>query len=144
MIDCIGLDELFERLEDLGDTSNLEKAMGKAAAFVEGEARENAPKGDTGDLKKFMSSRVEHDGDNILGVVFNPLEYAPYVEYGTGLFAEVRGRTDVPWQYYDEKTGEFIWTYGIHPMPYMRPALNDNRETVLRLLQEGLTNGKSS
>jgi len=54
---------------------------------VEAEAKKNAPKG-TGELRRSITSRVEDDK----GIVYTPLEYAPYVEYGTGLFAENGGR----------------------------------------------------
>ena len=77
-------------------------------------------------------------GDEIIGTVFTPLEYAPYVEYGTGLYAESGGRKDVPWAYKDEKTGKLIWTAGQHPNPFMRPALNENRERIVGLIREGL------
>ncbi len=73
---------------------------------------------------------------NGVGMVYTPLEYAPYVEYGTGLYAEEGGRKDVPWAYEDEETGELIWTAGQHPSPYMRPALNENRQQILRILRE--------
>ncbi|WP_299043873.1 hypothetical protein [uncultured Campylobacter sp.] len=47
----------------------------------------------------------------MVGVVYTPLEYAPYVEYGTGLFAVEGGRADVPWSYQNDK-GEWISTSG--------------------------------
>ena len=59
------------------------------------------------------------------------------VEYGTGLFAESGGRKDVPWCYMDEKTGEFIWTSGQHPKPYMRPALEENKDDIIKIIKEG-------
>ena len=142
MIEFNGFEEVFKHLEKLGDTSNLEAALGKACALVEGVAREKAPKGKTGDLRKFMSSEVEHNGEDLIGIVFNPLEYAPYVEFGTGLYAEKGGRKDVPWAYEDEKTGELIWTAGQKPQPFLRPALNENREEIKRILMEGLTNDR--
>ena len=81
------------------------------------------------------------DGANgIEGVVFTPLEYAPYVEYGTGLFAEEGGRKDVPWCYQDDE-GEWHTTSGQHPQPFMRPALDENREQILRILKEAIKNG---
>ena len=61
------------------------------------------------------------------------------VEYGTGLYAEGgNGRKEVPWAYKDEKTGELIWTAGQHPHPFMRPALNDNRNDIIATIKEGI------
>ncbi len=133
-----GLEEVLERLEGLTDTQNIEDALGKACALVERSAKQKAPKG-TGELRRSITSKVEQDGNNFVGVVFTPLEYAPYVEFGTGLFAENGGRQDVPWNYQDDK-GEWHSTSGMKPRPYMRPALNENREQIKRIIGEAITN----
>lgn len=135
-IEFEGLNELLETLEELGNLDNIEDALGKACALVERSAKQKAPKG-TGELRRSITSKVESNGSNIQGVVYTPLEYAPYVEFGTGLFAESGGRQDVPWNYQDDK-GEWHSTSGMKPRPYMRPALNENREEILRILKEGI------
>ena len=132
-----GIDEVIEKLDGLLDMGQLKQAMGRACALVERSAKQKAPKG-TGELRRSITSKVEED-DGIKGVVFTPLEYAPYVEYGTGLFAENGGRTDVPWNYQDDE-GEWHTTSGQHPQPYMRPALNENREDIIKILKEGINN----
>lgn len=133
-----GLDELLDSLDKLADLDNFEGALQKACALVERDAKQNAPK-DTGELRRSITSKVERDGNEVRGVVYTPLEYAPYVEYGTGLFAESGGRQDVPWNYQDDR-GEWHSTSGRKPHPYMRPALDDNREQILRIIKEGLLN----
>ncbi len=129
-----GLEEILDSLGNLSDTNNLKAALGRACALVERSAKEKAPKGN-GDLRRSITSKVE----DTEGIVYTPLEYAPYVEYGTGLFAENGGRQDVPWCYQDDE-GEWHSTSGQHPRPYMRPALNENREKILKILKEGLIN----
>lgn len=131
-----GDEELLELLGKMEDATQLKDALTQACLIVERAARENAPTG-TGELKRSIASRIDDNGGTLEGVVYTPLEYAPYVEYGTGLFAEKGGRTDVPWNYKDDK-GEWHRTSGQKPQPYMRPALNDNREQVLDKLKEGL------
>ena len=137
-IEIDGIEKLIERLDSLASTENMERAVGRACALVEGDARRKAPK-DSGDLRRFMDSKVTVSGDDIVGTVFNPLEYAPYAEFGTGLFAENGGRKDVPWCYKDEDTGELIFTRGQKPQPFLRPALNENREGIKRILKGGLS-----
>lgn len=128
------VDNLEKRIEENG-----ESALTKACEFVEGEAKMRAPKGRTGDLARSIQSKVENVDGNLEGTIFTPLEYAPYVEFGTGIHAaNGNGRQDVPWAYEDEVTGELIWTAGQHPKPYLNPALDDNREEVIRILKEGL------
>ena len=131
-----GANELIQKLENMSNLDNLSAALGKACALVERAAKEKAPSS-TGELRRSITSKVEEDGAGSLqGVVYTPLEYAPYVEYGTGLFAEKKGRQDVPWSYQDAK-GEWHQTSGMSPRPYMRPALDENREEILKIIKEG-------
>ena len=132
MIVKIDANSLLKRIDGMCSETNISAAIGKACALVEGEAKKKAPK-DTGALRRSISSTVK----GLEGIVFTPLEYAPYVEYGTGLFAEKGGRKNVPWYYKDEE-GKWHMTSGQHPHPYMRPALNENREEILRLIKEGI------
>lgn len=129
-----GFDEIIERFNNLADEAEIEKALGKACALVERSAKEKAPK-DNGELRRSITSKVENNE----GIVFTPLKYAPYVEFGTGLFAEEGGRKDVPWCYQDDE-GEWHSTSGMKPHPYMRPALEENREEILSILKESLIN----
>ena len=132
-----GEEQLIERLEGLVDIQKLERAMARATLLVEAEAKKNAPRG-TGELANSITSKVETSGEEVTGTVFTPLFYAPYVEYGTGLFAEDGGgRQEVPWHYQDDK-GEWHTTSGQHPQPFMRPALNENREKILEILKGGI------
>lgn len=136
MIEFQGLENIEQKLEKLADVNNIKQSLEKACALVEGEAKKKAPKGN-GELRRSITSKVETEGSDIKGIVFTPLEYAPYVEYGTGLFAENGGRTDVPWSYQDEK-GEWHSTSGMKPQPYLRPALDESREKIIQILQEDL------
>ena len=136
-IEFVGLEHITKKLAKMVDPTQMAKSLGRACALVERSAKEKAPKGD-GALRRSITSKV--DKENLHGVIFTPLEYAPYVEYGTGLFAEDgNGRKDVPWHYEDEK-GEWHTTSGMKPQPYMRPALNENRQEIIRILKEGIVN----
>ena len=136
-IEVIGLQVILNKLNQLENTENLDGAIGKACALVERSAKQKAPKGD-GDLRRSITSKV--DSGKHKGTVFTPLEYAPYVEFGTGLFAENgNGRKEVPWHYKDEK-GKWHTTKGQKPKPYMRPALKENRDKILKLIKEGMKN----
>ena len=130
--------EGLDILDDLIDMQQIQRAVGKACALVERTAKQKAPK-DTGALRRSITSEVEREGNEMVGTVFTPLEYAPYVEFGTGLFAESGGRSDVPWCYQDDK-GEWHSTSGQKPRPFMRPALNENREQIKRIIGEAIVN----
>ena len=166
-IEFSGLDELLESLDSIADIDRVKGALGKASALVERDAKIKAQSfGGNGDLSDSIKSTIETDGENIKGVVFTPLEYAPYVEYGTGLFREENPQAGY-WVYV--KNGDSskkamsskrytlaeakrivalmraegldaTYTQGRHPTPYMRPALDENRDQILRILKEGLYN----
>lgn len=133
-VDVLNLDEVIDALDGLLDYQKLDAALGRACALVEGEAKKKAPKGN-GELRRSITSKVE----NHEGIIYTPLEYAPYVEYGTGLFAVEGGRQDVPWCYQDDE-GNWHTTSGMHPQPFMYPALAECREEVIRIIKEGIKN----
>lgn len=132
MAQVIGMDKVLKMLDKAGSKEKYQEALGQACALVERSAKQKAPK-DSGALRGSITSEVV----DLEGVVFTPLEYAPYIEYGTGLYAESGGRTDVPWFYVDEQ-GQWHITSGQHPQPYMRPALEENREEIIRMLKGAL------
>lgn len=157
-----GLQRIISNMEEIADPTKLTRAMGKACVLVEREARKNAysPNGE-GELSRSITSEVSVEGTEVVGTVFTPLEYAPYVEFGTGLFAENGdGRKDVPWYIhigYGEnditpeavaryhfpvaygKNGEkFAFTSGSHPKPFLRPAVDENKKKITNILREGL------
>lgn len=135
-VEVLNEDEIFK---ELLNSDTYRAALGKACAVIERRAKELAPK-DTGALRRSITSEIDVEDGDLVGSVFTPLEYAPYVEYGTGLFAESgNGRKDVPWHYKDDK-GDWHTTSGQHPQPFMRPAFNEKREEVIRILKEALTN----
>ena len=127
-----GAEKLIARLDKMSDEAALKKSLETAALLVERSAREKAPK-DTGALRRSITSKVE----GLEGIIYTPLEYAPYIEYGTGLFAEGNGRKDVPWNYQDDK-GNWHSTSGLKPQPFMRPSLDENRQKILEILKEGV------
>lgn len=135
-IEIRGLEEVIEAIGGTVSNEKINQLLTDASLLVERSARQNAQRfRDTGALARSIESKVEGNE----GIVFTPLEYAPYVEYGTGLFAENgNGRTDVPWFYRDDE-GKGHFTSGQHPNPFMRTALDSNRAKILKMFQEGLT-----
>lgn len=129
-----GMSSLNKKIDKMVDEKTVAEALERACAMVEASAKKNAPK-DTGALRRSITSKVENNE----GIVFTPLEYAPYIEFGTGLFAEGGGANN-PWSYQDDK-GEWHTTSGMKPQPFLRPALNENRENIKRILKEAITNG---
>ena len=131
-----GLDKLIDKIEDIGDVQAIASAMQDACNLVEGAAKDKAPK-DTGALRRSITSKIEINGSEIDGIVFTPLEYAPHVEYGTGIYSENGNGRQTPWVYIDDK-GNYHYTHGQHPQPFLRPALEENKDKVIKRIKGAL------
>lgn len=158
-----GIDGVLERVEGIADAAKAKQAITKACLLIERQAKINAQALSEGNgaLAGSIASRIE----DYSGVVYTPLFYAPYVEYGTGIEAEGgKGRQDVPWVYVKggsepaegaqksytledakkavaalrEKGLDAHYTYGQKPQPFMRPALDANRDKIVEILKGGI------
>lgn len=135
-IELKGLDEVLDGLDIFTNIDRVESGLKKACATVERTAKQKAQVGrGTGELARSITSKVE----DLIGEVYTPLEYAPYVEFGTGIYAEEKGRQDVPWTYKDDE-GNWHTTSGRHPAPFMRPALYENKDKILEILKGSMVN----
>ena len=123
------------KLESLEDADGMKRAVQEACTLVSNAAIRKAPK-DSGALRRSIQSDVEVSANEITGTVSTNLEYAPYVEFGTGLFAEETGRS-TPWAYEDDD-GNWHTTKGMQPQPFMRPALQENRKKITQILEGGM------
>ena len=130
------IDSLILRLKDL-ENYDVSDALGRACLLVENDAKTKCPV-DTGMLRSSITSVVEGN----VGVVGTNVEYAPYVEFGTGLFSSKGdGRQDVPWRY-QTADGEWHTTSGQNPQPYLQPALQQNSRRIIKIFKESLKGGK--
>lgn len=127
-----------KKLGEIFSTENFVEGIKQGCLAVEATAREKAPK-DTGALRRSIETNVNVNGDKIVGVVSTPLEYAPYIEFGTGLFAEDGDGRKTAWSYQDDE-GKWHTTSGMRPQPFMRPALTENKQNIINSIMEALTN----
>ena len=152
------MEDLEKRLDGLINFDTIGKALTDATLIVERSAKQKAPKGT---ISQSITSMV----NGLIGTVYTPVEYAPYVEYGTGKFSThpQGGRKELPWVYVEGSTKksqkktiytdasarkmvaimreqglDAHMTYGQEPHPFMRPAIDENREKIIEKLKEGL------
>lgn len=78
---------------------------------------------DLGVLRASISHYIERKGDTIIAHIGSPLEYAPYVEYGTGIYAKDGLGRQTPWVYFNEKLQRYIKTEGQHPKLFLNKAI---------------------
>lgn len=108
----------------------VEKALNVIGLVAERYAKELCPV-DTSRLKNSISHEVD---ENTVYVGTN-VEYAPYVEFGTGKFAE--GGRPTPWSYQDDK-GNWHTTNGMKPQPYLKPAIENHLDEYKQYLKDEL------
>lgn len=75
------------------------------------------------------------DEAELIGYVGTNVEYAIYVEMGTGEFAENGMGRKGGWVYQDP-SGEWFFTWGQEPQPYLRPAFRKNKSQIEALAKE--------
>lgn len=126
------IDKLTLKLNAMA-TMELRDTMTKAVTIVHGQAKSLAPV-DTGNLAGSIRMKVKLKKDTLEGRVYTNTQYAPYVEFGTG----VKGNGSYPYDIdglqlaYHESWG------GMKAQPYMYPALKQNEKVIKDLFKQGV------
>ena len=113
--------------------SQIAKAMLQIGLLVQASATYRAPV-DLGNLKN--SIQIEAEAREV--TIGTNVEYAPYLEFGTGIYAEKGDGRKTPWMYFNRKLNTYLWTRGNKPQPFLRPALDENVERIKTLIANAL------
>lgn len=108
----------------------IEKGLEKACLVVESDAKVRCPV-DDGQLRQSITHKV--DGNH--GEIGTNVEYAPYVEVGTGIFSTKGSGRQSEWKYKDSK-GDWHTTRGMKAQPYLQPAVDTNLSQILQSFEE--------
>ena len=111
------------------------RALERCGEQAEGYAKDLAPV-DTGNLRNSISHTV--DEDEPAAYIGSNVEYAAYVELGTGEYTE--GGRPTPWVYQDDN-GNWHWTAGNPAQPFLKPAVSDHAGTYRNIIEDELKNG---
>lgn len=147
---------LERKLKEMSEL-NCRQAVEKAIQTVRSAAALNCPT-DTGELKQSIFSEVTERDESVIGICWTNKAYAPYVEFGTGPRGQDQHEgispditpayTQSPWWihesqideriaekygwfYIDTPKGRFYQCSGQPAHPFMYPALENNKETIL-------------
>jgi len=124
------LDSLIRKLNRLsGDKAPLVRGIKKAAVKVQGDAKLLAPV-NTGRLRNSIQAETKEIGGKVVGRIFTNLEYAPYVEFGTGQRGEA---SPSPPKSPDDLYYRQDWV-GMEAQPYMYPAAKQNEKVVPKIV----------
>ena len=140
------VDRLIQRLNNIAGM-DLKSIMVKATNVVHAQAKNLAPV-DTGNLAGSIHQEVNVKGENLEGRVFTNVQYAPYVEFGTGIKGngsypyDIEGidleYRDTPWVYTPDDGETYYRTEGQVAQPFMYPALKENEKYIKDLFKNGV------
>lgn len=116
------------------------RALEKCGLVAEGYAKKlcDGFKNPTGNLRNSITHVVD-DGETAV-YIGTYIEYAIYVELGTGIYAEGGGGRPTPWVYQDAK-GNWHYTRGNKAQPFLKPAAADHAGQYRDILESELKNG---
>lgn len=120
------LDEVLKATSE-----QLARAAEIIGGMAESYAKELCPV-DTGNLRNSITHTTENNNRTV--VIGSSVKYAPFIELGTGKFAEGGGGRQTPWSYQDSK-GNWHTTSGMPPRPYLRPAIENHKDEYRHVLQ---------
>lgn len=108
----------------------LISGVSKAALLVQGSAKNKAPV-DSGALRQSIrADKAKIQGENVTATVSTNLEYAPYVEFGTGSRGQsTNTNTEVEVSYRSDWRGN-------KAQPFLWPALRENRNNSIKIIRE--------
>lgn len=111
------------------------RALERCGEQAEGYAKDLAPV-DTGNLRNSISHTVDEDEPAVY--IGSNVEYAAYVELGTGKYTD--GGRPTPWVYQDDN-GNWHWTAGNPAQPFLAPAVKDHQSTYRKIIKDEMGNG---
>lgn len=113
------------------------QALENIGGACEEYAKINAPV-DT----SWLSQRITHivDAGEMAVYIGTNVEYAPYVELGTGIYATEGGGRQDAWAYQDIH-GNWHRTHGQRPQPFLKPAAEEHLDEYRAIMKETLENG---
>lgn len=131
---ALQLDEFAEDLESIADEVDeaMDRAAGITAHRIEQTAKENAPQGETGELRADIAASRIRQGYWSIGTT---KKYAEPTEYGSKPHP-ITPDTAPYLHFFWDKKGKWVKTDLVnHPgtpeQPFLRPALNKHRKTTL-------------
>lgn len=139
-IEVTGLEKLIGKLHALGGNVDevVDEALQQGAKKIQNDAKRLIKAKNAFDTGRLHGSITVEKIPNGYSVGTN-VEYAPYIEYGTG----EKGDPTAPhtarkfWRYKDEN-GNWHTSKGIRARPYLRPAFNINKEYTVKLIRSKL------
>lgn len=127
----IGSRQLTRAIREYNDDvlEEVKRIIVGTAQIIQSTAKALAPV-DDGSLRDSIEMDVLQGG--LTAKVSVGVEYAIYVEFGTGIYAVEGNGRSTPWTYYSDKLGRFVTTKGMRAQPFWEPAIDAGRSYFRR------------
>lgn len=123
-------DEIKGQLDDA-----IERALEAMGMQAENHVKMYETAVDTGTLRNSITHAIEDPRTVAIGT---NVEYAPYVEYGTGAYATQGSRAKtIPWRYQDE-SGQWHITSGIRPVHFLQKGIMNHLSEYAKIAEQAL------
>ena len=122
-------DEILAKMKEA-----MLRALERCGSQAEGYAKDlvHSPgKTGTSALRNSITHKVIPD--ELTAYIGSVLEYAAYVELGTGIYYP--GGRQEPWAYQDTD-GNWYMTRGQKAKPYMKPAVENHKQTYIDIIND--------
>lgn len=135
------------RLEITKHFSMTERVKGAIPDAILGVAEQGATLAvalcpvDTGHLRQSIDAELVSDKKAIYG---SNEEYAPYIEFGTGIYAEDGNGRKTTWTYYHQRLKRYVKTKGYPAQPFLRMSADMLKDKAGRIFARYLKRGVHS
>ncbi len=134
----MSLASLIMKLDRMGDNSDkaFERGLGVVLKKIQRDAKKLAPT-NTGRLRNSIVTNVKKENSELVGSVSTNVEYAPYMEFGTGPVGQAnKPNVPIPIRYKQDKwlakipNVGFRYVSGVKPRPFLYPAFLRNKKNI--------------
>jgi len=133
-VEIVGLAELSQKITRMAAKTpdELTKALNMGALAVSSTAKSTVPV-QTGTLRNSIHAiPAVKKGNDVVATVGTSMEYAPYVEFGTGVRGDATNdNPEVKVSYASDWAGQIA-------QPYLYPALQMNKDKINRLVAQAV------
>ena len=130
------LDELDSDIEEILTMIGIKAEKYAKARCPVGTPESTGKKGYRGGtLRNSITFELTQFGSDNAVVVGTNVEYAPYVELGTGPFFE----SPPAWEEFDSVSGSGSGKGYVRPRPYLKPAIQDHLDVYSKIIRDGLS-----
>lgn len=131
-----GVEKTIKRIKDVSalQVKAIQEAINESCLNIERNAKRGAPV-DTGRLRSSLRIRFTANTDKAYGQdVFTNVNYASFIEGGTGIYATKGDGRKTPWVY-KGSDGRFYHTRGMKARPFLVPAFQAEQKNLLSNLR---------